>query len=277
MKKLMIVGLAVAAALLGAAALAAVPDKPATGATFKQGPYTLVLTELNASSDLNFADAKKTRHTISLEGALQTPPLRDVVAVKGPLEILEAVDDAGKDVLAPTKRRRSRRYRAGTYVPVNQATGQGEVELRNTTLTANAYTIRTMTVQTEVIMAKKRSSKRLAAVAMKEPVDVVEGLTLRISAVKLSTKGELAVTVEYTRPVAGPGGPFLEAVYAIDAEEKKIGGGRWTKGDPLGTKGKITARLKLEPDTTHKRLRFVAVTEDRTQALTFKLTKIFQQ
>ena len=277
MKRLMIVGLAVAGALLGAAALAAVPDKPATGATFKQGSYALILTELNASSKLNFAEAKKTRHTISLEGALQTPPLRDVVAVKGALEVIEAVGDAEKDVLARTPKRRSRTYRPGTYVPVNQATGQGEVEIRNTTLTANAYTIRTMTVQTEVIMARKRSSKRLNAVVMKDPADIVEGLAVRISAVKLSTKGELAVTAEYTRPVAGAGGPFLEAVYAIDAEEKKIGGGRWTDGDPFGKKGKFTAELRLERGKTHKCLRFVAVTEDETETLTFKLTKIFQQ
>lgn len=277
MRKLMIAGLGIAGVLVGAAALAALPDEPPRGVAFKEGPYTLILTELNASSDLDFAVPKKTKHTIGLEGALQTPPLRDVVAVKGPLEILEVVDDAGKNVLAPTKRRPTRRYRTGTYVPVSQATSCGEVELKSTTLTANPYTIRSMTVETEVIMAKKRVSKRLNAVVMKESVDIVAGLTLRISAVKLSTKGELVVTADYTRLKAGPGGPFLEAVYVIDAEEKKIGGGRWTDGDPFGTKGKFTAHLQLERGTEHKILRFVAVTEDESAILKFKLTKVFQK
>jgi hypothetical protein len=277
MRKLMIVGLVIAGALVGAAALAALPDEPPRGVTFKEGSYTLIVTELNALNNLNFAEPKKTKQTISLEGALQTPPGRDVVAVKGPLKILEVVDDAGTNVLAPTRRRPSRTYKTGTYVPVNQATSCGEVELQNTTLTANAYTIRSMTVETEVIMAKKRASKRLNAVVMKEPVDVIAGLAIRISGVKLSTKGELTVTAEYVRPRAGPGGPFLEAVYVLDAEEKKIGGGRWTDGDPFGTKGKITAHLQLERGTEHKILRFVAVTEDESKMLTFKLTKVFQK
>ena len=277
MKKLIIAGFAIAGLLVGAAALAALPDEPPRGVAFKEGPYTLIVTELNASSELNFAEPKKTRHTITLEGALQTPPLRDVVAVKGPLEVLEAVDETGKNVLAPTKKRRTRSYRSGTYVPVSQANSCGEVELQNTTLIANAHTIRSMTVETEVIMAKKRVSKRLNAVVMKESVDIVEGLALRINSVKLSAKGELTVVAEYTRPMPGPGGPFLEAVYALDAEEKKIGGGRWTDGDPFGTKGKITAELKLERGTEHKVLRFVAVTEDESKTLTFKLTKVFQQ
>lgn len=277
MKKLMIVGLAIAGALAGAAALAALPEEPARGVTFKQGPYTLIVTELNATSALNFAEAKKTKHTISLEGLLQTPPGRDVVAVKGVLEVLEAVGAGDNNLLPRTRKRLTRRYKPGTYVPVDQVTSRGEVEFRSTTLTANAYTIQSMTVETEVIMAKKRSTKRLMAVVMKEPVDVIEGLAIRISAVKLTTKGELTVTAEYIRPMAGPGGPFLEAVYAIDAEEKKIGGGRWSDGDPFGTKGKITARLKLEPGTVHKCLRFVAVTEDESAVLTFKLTKIFRQ
>ncbi len=277
MKKLMIVGLAIAGTLVGAAALAALPDEPPRGVTFKQGPYTLIVTELNASSDLNFAEPKKTKHTISLEGLLQTPPLRDVVAVKGDLEVLEVVGAGDNNILPRARKRPARRYRTGTYVPVDQATSRGEIEVRSTILTANPYTIQTMTVETEVIMAKKRVSKRLNAVVMKEPVDIVDGLTLRISSVKLSTKGELTVVAEYTRPMAGPGGPFLEAVYALDAEEKKIGGSRWTYGDPFGTKGKFTFDLKLEPGTVHKRLRFVAVTEDESAVLTFKLTKIFRQ
>ncbi len=277
MRKLIIAGLGIAGLFVGAAALVALPEEPPRGVTFKQGPYTLILTELNASNELNFAEPKKTKRTISLEGALQTPPLRDVVAVKASLEILEAVDDAGKNILAPTKRRRSRTYKTGTYAPVSQATSCGEIELKNTTLTANAYTIRSMTVETEVIMAKKRASKRLNAVVMKESVDIVDGLTLRISSVKLSAKGELTVVAEYTRPMPGPGGPFLEAVYALDAEEKKIGGGRWTDGDPFGTKGKFTAELQLERGTEHKILRFVAVTEDESKILTFKLTKVFQK
>lgn len=277
MRKLMIAGLGIAGVLVGAAALAALPDRPPRGVAFRQGPYSLIVTELDASSALNFAEPKKTKHTISLEGALQAPPLRDVVAVKGDLEVLEAVATGDKDILARTKKRPTRRYRPGTYVPVDQVTSQGKIEFRNIILTANPYTIQSMSVRTEVIMAKKRASKRLNAIVMKEPVDVIDGLTIRISSVKLSTKGELTVVAEYVRPRAGPGGPFLEAVYALDSSEKKIGGGRWSDGDPFGAKGKITAKLKLEPGTAHKTLRFVAVTEDEAAELTFKLTKIFRQ
>ena len=274
MKKLLLGGFVIAGAVAAAAAL---PDKPPTGVTFKQDAYALIVTEVNASSELNFAEPKRTKHTINLEGMLQVPPRRDVVAVKVALEVLDAFDDKKNDILARTRKRRTRTYRPGTYVPVNPATSRGEVELQKTTLAANAYTIRAMTVQTEVIIAKSRRSSRLAAAVMKEPVDIVDGLVIRISGVKLGAKGELVVTTEYVRPMAGPGGPFLEAVYAVDEDGKRIGGGRWTDGDPFGKKGKITVRLKLEPGAVHKSLRFVAITEDQTQALTFKLTKIFQQ
>ena len=69
----------VAATAVQLAARPARPDKPAEGASFKKGPYTLVITELAADSELDLTGRGKNKHTVSLTGALTAREKVDAV------------------------------------------------------------------------------------------------------------------------------------------------------------------------------------------------------
>ncbi|MCE5279142.1 MAG: hypothetical protein LLG03_14070 [Planctomycetaceae bacterium] len=264
--------LAVAGVLAASSAPPVVPD----GAPqFKSGPYSLVLTKIDVQSSIDYAQPAKTRHQIEISATMITPEKEDAVAVGKHLVVLSATNAAGEELLKPSKNMASRTYKPDTFSPVHVKNLAAEVGVDRLDLTAPATGIKTMKVATQIVLAKSRQTKRLAAVVMEEMTEAAPGLAVRIANLRMSAKRELEVTIEYQRGRAGAGFPFIEAVYALDAEGQSLGGGRWTEGDVLGLKGKFTARFPIASDEAHKTLKIVAVTEDQVAPVEFELTDIF--
>lgn len=264
--------------MLAAAATVAVGLDAGTKApAFKSGQYVLTVTEVVGESSVNYAQPRKTKRTVHLAGSLKVPNAIDVVAASTQLAVIEAVDERGQSLLKARRHRKSRGYRSGTYAPVDRGSAAVAVELDRTELTAHPHELRKMTVQATVIVAGKRRSKHVPAAVMDQPVKLVEGLEVRIAALALTPKRELNLVIEYQRGRGGPGFPFIESVYVIDKDGKRIGGGRWQEGDPLAAKGKVVCHFPLPEGTAHQRIKIVAVTEDELKEVPFDLEKIFQE
>ncbi|MCE5277410.1 MAG: hypothetical protein ABFD92_17505 [Planctomycetaceae bacterium] len=266
--------LAVAAVLAASSAPPVVPD----GApTFKSGQYRLAVKKIDLQSTLDYAQPSKTRHQIEIDAVIATPEKVDAVAVGKHLEVVSVIGAGGEQLLKPSRSKASGTYKADAFSIVHAKTLSAEAVVDRVELIAPATQIKTMKLATQVIVAKSRQTKRLAAVVMEDMVEAAPGLEVRVASLRMSAKRELEVSIEFKRGKNGVGFPFLEAVYALDGEGKTLGSGRIGEGDPIGARGKVTAKFPLASDEVHRTLKLVAVTEDRVEPIEFELKGLFMK
>ncbi|MHC4982675.1 MAG: hypothetical protein ACYTF6_05855 [Planctomycetota bacterium] len=262
----------------GAACLAARRDADKGAVpTFRSEGYLLACTELKARSDIDLAERGEKEHTVALEGTISVPQGEDVVAVGEALKVLRAIDDENIDLVKNhgASSRSASRHRKESYRPVRE--GKAEVEVKKLDLTANAYKIESMTVQASAIVAREREQARLPAVVMETKKQLHPGLAIRIERLRITTDRDFNAVIRYERSAAGTAGPFIEQVWVLDEEGMKLGGGKWTSGDPFDKSGSVTVKFKLAGKSPHKYVRIVAVTECETRTVTFEIEDIFQQ
>ncbi len=243
---------------------------------FKAEGYTLACHTLETSTKIDLAEKGERQHTLALEGVLTRPEREDVVAVTGELKVV-AVVDANEDSLLPRSERgaASDRYRKGTYVGL--LSGAAKVAVDRLQLAANPYKVRAMTVEAEVIVAKERDQKRLPAVVMQDEAELVPGLKVRITGLRLEKDGEFRVMVRCTRSSGGSRGAFIEKVFALDEDGAIIAGAGWSEGDMFAESGFLTARFAMPAGKAHKALRFIIVTDHVAKTVSFRLRDIFQR
>jgi hypothetical protein len=244
---------------------------------FKSDGYTLVCRRLELESDIDLEQRGEREHSLELEGAVRPPASEDAVAVTSEVKVIEALDGEGTNLVKRDRRRSavSDRYKKGTYGGVLD--GEAKVAISKLELTANPYTIKTITGEVEVIVAEARENRRLPPLVTEEPQEVVPGLDVKIQSLRLAKDGTLRVVVHCSRASDGKTGPVIEQVWALDENGLKISGGRWSEGDMFCKTGTLTANLQLSPKKTHKYLRFIAVTRYRAKVLRFQIKGIFQK
>ena len=246
------------------------PAKPSRP-TFDSAGYTLTLKELDSRSTLNWAEPKRSEHSIALEGIVSIPTGRDIVAMTTKLRPVNAIDTGDKKALR-TDRKGGSAWKP-TFGPVHD--GKIEVELSRTQLLTRPYRLKALRVETYAVIAEARQGKRLDAVVMESTQQLVPGLDIRIRSLQMSKKRELTVVVGYARRASGTTGPFIEEIHAMDKDGKRIGGGRWTSGDPFGKIGSLTAKFHAAPGRTHRYFEFVGVTEYSKEKVTLDVKDVF--
>ncbi len=251
------------------------PGEKAVGPEFKAEAYTLAWGKLKTAAEVNFGKPKKSSYSIELEGTVAAPDDVDAVGVTTQLEVRLAVDGQGKQMKKATSARRSGRDRSGAYSAFHG--GIGQVKVPKTRLVGDATKIRKMTVAASVVVAKKRATAKLPAVVMEDFAALGHGVSVRITALRMSASRELTVNGSYKRINSGTQMPFIEAIYALGPDGEELGGGRWTYGGPFGKTGALTYRFKLPKGVTHQTLKFRIVTESETRRLAFELTDIFSR
>ena len=245
---------------------------------FQTDGYKLTLRELEFGTEIEWGERPKREHELSIEGAVAPPKDKDVVALRKDLKAVKALDAMDKDrvVREDETRRRSRdRYRDGSFSAVLD--GSAEVELNRLNLTGSAAFIRTLTVETEALIAERRESLRLPAVVSKEWTRVVGAAAVRIESLKLDDERMLTVVVRSKRRSGGPVGPFADEVAALDGKGIELGRARWSRGDPLAEEVRLTAEFKLAGAEPHKFIRLVFVTEHKTEKVAFEIRDVFGQ
>ena len=262
--------LSVVAALLFSGSLLAAgqPGEKAKGPATKSEGFSLVWGKLKATSDVDFGDERKSKYSLALEGSVEVPAALDVVAVSKQFQIAMMTDSAGKPVaLKPVS----------TWGLRNNAIhhGVGQVELPRIELPIDATKIRAVKFTTEVVIAEERVTAELPAVVMEDFKNVGNDISIRITNLRMSTGRELTVNLNFKRSDTGVGSAFIEKIFALDADRKELGGGRWTEGDPLGKTGTWTAKFKLSGDQRHQSFRFDIVTKSKSRKLAFEVKDIF--
>ncbi len=259
----------------------------ALGPSFKalDSNFRVAWGRMKTSGDMDFNKGEG-KYTIEMEGAVESPPKVDAVALPKNFLVSAILDANGQDMTKPVKTTRQNvspfkgvAYNA-FHPPVgpadaNRSSPVAQVEVPRQDIIRDATKIKMMKVESEYILAKKRDEAKLPAIVMEDYKDLVDGVSVRITGLDMSNRRELTVRMQYKRPAAGTESAFLEAIYALDTEGKSIGGGRWTEGDPFGKAGTILYRFLLDTDQVHKSFRFVVVTESETKPLTFELRDMF--
>ncbi|MFP4054981.1 MAG: hypothetical protein ACLFV7_14065, partial [Phycisphaerae bacterium] len=199
----------------------------------------------------------------------------DAVGVSYRLRVNKAIDADGNDILVKDTSRPRRKHRSGAYAAFHNKLGK--VEVYNAELRQNAFAIRTLDVSAKLVIAQERTTASLPAVVMEKPELIHKDIKLRISGLKMSDQRVLTLTARVQKRWDGLKGAFVESVYALDKDGKRIGGGRWTKGDPFGDNSKITYEFLVDKGQVHSSFEFVVCTKFKTQVIDFEVTDIFQQ
>jgi hypothetical protein len=231
--------------------------------------------EMEADTKVDFTNAEKSEHELELEGTLKAPYEIDAVGVSNRLRVNKAIDADGNDLFIKDSSRPRRKHRSGSYTAFHEKLGK--VEVYNAKLRQNAYAIKTMDVSAKIVVAQERTKASLPAVVMEKPDLIHKDIKVRITGLKMSDRRELTLTAQVQKRWDGLKGAFVEAVYALDKDGKRIGGGRWTKGDPFGDNSKITYEFAVQKGQVHSSFEFVICTKYKTQVIDFEVTDIFQK
>ncbi len=254
--------------------------------TFPSDKYTLSLEKLESRAKVELAERGEREYTVKLEGRITAAKDEDAIAVTRQLKVLQIIDAEKRNLRELTKPAtkgfalgRSSgtrpRYRLNTFASFRK--GAAEVEIPQTRLRRDRYTVDTVQLAATVLLAEERQSKKLPAIVMETPTEIVPGIRLRIMTLKMTAERELTVVARFTRPKAGAVGPFLEQVWVLGEDEEVIAHGRWGRGDPFGNTGTLTAELPVPRGKTHKKITFGVCTKYTKKPLTFQVSGIFQK
>lgn len=227
--------------------------------------------EMEIDCDVDFQQPKRSDYKIELKGAIRRPFEIDAVGVCEYVKVVKVLDADGENMLETSKK-----YEPHKTVDYNAFHDRvAAIELKDMYVTANPYTIDKIVAEARIIVGEERKTQRLAAVVMEKPEKVHNDVRLRIRMLKMSEKQVLTLVADYERRKEGTDGPFVEAIYAIDKEGNRIGGGRWVKGTPFGDKGKITYEFQVQKDQTHAEFEFVVCEKHRAHIARFEISDVF--
>ncbi|MDP6636548.1 MAG: hypothetical protein QGG42_16745 [Phycisphaerae bacterium] len=278
---------AIGAALLNADNKSILNAVAARGVIFEKWGYKLKLTRLESNCDVSLArNAKKpSSFDVNIEASCKIPEDVDGVLITEEIKVLKALTASGSDIRLPPKStskssKSAPKYRNGTFTPILRLAKNlrvAEVEIRKLALRTNPFRIDRLETQLAVVVAVSRIDKSMPAAVSQTLRELADGLKARVSSMRINSKRELSVELSCLRRVAGPKGPFIEAIKAIDAEGKTIGQARIRDGDPLGQKGKVTASFILSGKSEPTSLVVTIVTESKIRKIPFEITGIFQK
>jgi hypothetical protein len=279
--------LAVGSGLLPADEQSALRAVATPGVVLDKWGYKLKLTRLETKCNMALGKNPKRPSTFSLdiEASCKMPDDVDGVLITEQIKVLKALSADGKDLRLPPKAKSRRspaksKYRNGTFTPilhVGKKLRIAEVKINKLELTTNPYKIYKLETELALVVAVQRTEKRMPALVSQTLGELTPDLKARVSSMKISEKREMKLELTCLRRYAGPKGSFIEAVTAIDANGKRIGGARINQGDPLGQKGKLSVIFTLTGKNEPATLEVTIVTESKIRKIPFEITGIFQK
>lgn len=282
---LAVLTVATSAAFLQASDKSILKAVAARGVLFEKWGYVLKLTHLESKCAVNLGKGAKkpSTYTLSIDASCKIPEDVDGVLITEKIKVLKALTETGKDIRLPPKtrsRRSTPKYRGGTFTPILQVTKNtrvAEVKIDKLALKTNPYTIDKLETQLVVLVAVDRTDKSMTAAVSQTLRELTDGLKARVSSMRINSKRRLTVEMTCLRRHAGPKGPFIEAIQALDADGNSIGEARISKGDPLGQKGSVTAEFAISGKSEPATLVATIVTESKIRKVPFEITGIFQK
>lgn len=218
---------------------------------------------------------KDPEYSVEMKGAIRNKGAGlDVIAFTETLLPARATSDQGASMLVvETSSNKSAWEGEFSAMKPNGA----EVELKDVKLTSNPYRLKDLVVMGQALIAQQRATKILDAIVEEDRVPVVAGINLRLSSMKISSRREVDLEIEYKRR-EGPGAPVLEAVYAIDAYGNTLGGGVWDKAESIfNSEIKFKGKFVIPPSSKIDKLKLVFVTVYEMKPYAFIVNEVFQR
>ncbi len=272
MTKRLLLLLAPLAMIASATASSWVPPTTASGSSCKSEKFCVALARAKVSSEMDYNTESKTRHCLELWGSFDAPSNVDAVCVTKRFRVTAAQDPNNTNMYKPPATPASPRWGNGEYNAFHDAVAYMEVEKFD--LSRHPTFMRTLSLQADVLVAVKRQDKIIPACVMEDFQELLDGISVRTTRLEMTKDRELTVVMDYKRPQTGTVGTFIEAIHALAPDNKDLGGGRWTEGDPFGKYTKFTARFKLAGDQVHKSFRIIFVTESTSRTISMELKDI---
>ncbi len=231
--------------------------------------------ELEMDSKVDFVENKKTKHELDMAGTIRRPDDVDAVCVSNRLRVDGALDANGTNMYIKEEPRRGTSHRSGSYAAFHNSLAK--IEVHDAELRKSAHAIEKLGVSAKIVIAQQRTSANLPAIVMEKFTKIHEDIAVRISGLKMDANRQLMLTAQCKRRFDGLKGAFIESVYALDSDGKRIGGGRWTKGDAFSDSAKTTYEFKVDEGRTHAAFEFLICTKFDTKVYSFVTRGIFQQ
>ena len=237
---------------------------------------TLTISEYEARSKWDFTERPpESDFEIKLKAMVKLPDDMDLVCITEKIEPKSVVDAKKLNLLKPPARPTLPNRARDNYNAF--LGGVAPVDLDRAEYRANPYLIATMTVEAWVLVAKERKEAKIAAKVVEDPVDIGNGMKVRLSAMKINNQRDVDLTIEFTRP-EGTGGTILEAVYALDDKGNELGGGRWGKGLRIFEgQGKFTGQFSISGAANIHGFKCVMVTKHELRPVQFEIEGVFQK
>ncbi len=265
-----------AIALLAAVGIAGrAKDDGPPGPEFEHAGYTLEIRELEAQTELELTPGGESEYTIALECLLSIPPGQDdkVIAVTEELHAAAVEDTRGDDILDRKKGKTRRKgYKSGTFEYMHKPSR--EIELDETELLRDAYRVHRMRLEAQVLLAREWEYVRVPAAVTTKEQEGPSGIRFRVAELGVDEKGHWDVEIACKRPEAGPTGPFVGRVAALDSLGRELVDGKLQKGDPLAEESALIGEFTVPLDAELKYVRVGIVTEYEVKTLRFEVTDI---
>ncbi|MBT3198423.1 MAG: hypothetical protein HN350_00745 [Phycisphaerales bacterium] len=247
--------------------------------------YKLKVTsfESKCNVELSPTPRKASTYTLNIDASCKMPDDVDGVLITEKIKVLKALTDRGANIIKPAKARSGRTkktYKTGTFTPIlhlGKTLRVAEVKVDKLELITNPFRIARLETVLAVVIASARDTKTIPATVSQTSRELATGLKARVSTMRINSKRELYVEIACLRREAGPRGPFIEVIKAVDSSGKTIGVGRINEGDPLSLKGNVIAEFTLTGKGEPAELEITVVTESSVKTIPFEIGGIFQK
>ncbi len=245
--------------------------------THAKNKTSISIQEFKASAELEFVGKKpKNEYTVEFKSLIGLPSKLDLVCVTDELKIASAIDDKKKSLMPTRSLRRSSSRSSNDDFNAFHG-GSADSELKAAELAANPYRVKEMVISATAILARKRAEVIIDATVEEDFDAIGHSMRVRLSSMKIDRSRVAEISLDYKRP-KGRIAPFLEAVYALDANGNELGGGRWSKGmgifsDSMQFKGEFAIARTANID----KFKLIILTEYEIYPLEFTIKDVFQQ
>jgi len=232
--------------------------------------YTLAVLSYHADTEIDY-DENEVEHSVEMGFRVTAPEGVDAVCVREFLVAVEAIDDEDDDILVIDRRRQNNEKQ---YVAFSE--DEVEASLKTIQLSRPAFTLESLVLAAEVVVARDRDTFEMPAVVMDDARETGYDTAVRISEMKIGRDRTVDITIEYNRDT-DDGAPLPEAVYALDDDGNILGGGRWEAGNNIfGGEGEFQAEFEVGNNADVATLRIVFLTDYDVVEMQFEITGVFQ-
>lgn len=244
--------------------------------------YVLAVTEYEASTSADLLSDDPPEHEVSLTALLQPAERADVLCFATKMTAKSAKTERREELLLPGRRDRKQEFAA--VLPHSEFRGRrdkplmlAESELESAELKRPGFEIEELEIEATAVVVEERESEEIRAIVADRFIDIGHDHQIQVTAMEVDGKGVMTVKLDLKR-ASGDRTPVIDSLYALNADDKIIGGGRWTNElDLFAGKYEVEMTFPLSGEATISKLRIVLATKYEVVPVRFVVERLYQK